>query len=80
MAEFCLECMNKIEGTCEDSKKYILSEELNLCEECGEYKHTVVCEKKYHYLYKFRFIVIPCYIIWRIITLPYFLYKHKKDR
>jgi len=80
LAEFCLDCMNKLDGTCEDSKKYILSKELNLCEECGEYKHTVICERKYHYLHKFRFILIPCYIMWRIIMLPYLIYKYKKDR
>ena len=41
MAEFCKDCFVKI---CGGSEKEIaaLSDELDLCEGCGEYKHVVV--------------------------------------
>ena len=46
MAEFCLECWNKINDTDNDDKKYILSKELELCEECGMWKNIIVEERK----------------------------------
>lgn len=42
MAEFCLDCWNKIMGSNDSSRKYILSEDLDLCEECGEMKPVIV--------------------------------------
>ena len=84
MAEFCLDCWNKINGTNDSAKKYIISKDLDLCEGCGEWKRVIVAEKKYHYLYKFRFIIIPikilCTILLRIIFLPYLIYKIIKDK
>lgn len=44
MAEFCLECWNKINETNDSKWRYILSWDLELCEECGEYKHVIVTE------------------------------------
>lgn len=46
MAEFCLECWNKINDTKDDNKKYILSKDLELCEECGMWKNIVVARRK----------------------------------
>lgn len=46
MAEFCLECLNKICNTNDNERKYILSDELYLCEECGKMKHVVICYRK----------------------------------
>lgn len=43
MAEFCLDCLNKICDTNSDERDYIISKELYLCEECGEMKHVVIC-------------------------------------
>lgn len=45
MAEFCLDCWNKINGTNYTEKHYIISKELHLCEGCGEYKHVILAEK-----------------------------------
>ena len=46
MAEICLECLNKIMGTDDPPKKFVISRELDLCEECGERKRVVICIKK----------------------------------
>lgn len=80
MAEFCVECWNKISGNNHKPRKYILSKELCLCEECGEYRRIILNERKYYYLYKFRFIILifriitfPLYLLWRILLIPYSL-------
>ena len=54
MAEFCLDCWNRINGTDDEEDKYILSEELDLCEGCGEWKHVVIAEHHFYYKWKFR--------------------------
>ena len=59
MAEFCLECFNKINETTDDESKYIMSDYLDLCEECGEWKRVVVCPRRTYHLHKFRFILYP---------------------
>lgn len=45
MAEICLECWRKLSGEQEPRWKYILSGELDLCEECGEWKRVIVRER-----------------------------------
>jgi len=47
MAEFCLDCWNKINGTTHPATKYIISEDLDLCEECGQITHVVVKERRF---------------------------------
>jgi len=42
MAEFCLDCWNKINHTRLTEEDVILDEELDLCEECGEMKPTII--------------------------------------
>jgi len=42
MAEFCLECMNRMDGRDDPPEMYILSKELDLCEGCGQWKHVVI--------------------------------------
>lgn len=42
MAEICLDCWNKINGTDDPPSKYILSEGLDLCEVCGECKNGIL--------------------------------------
>ena len=46
MSELCVDCLNKLMGTKDSARKYIVSRELDLCEECGEWKRIVICEKK----------------------------------
>ena len=45
MAEFCLDCLNKLNGRNDPKSKYIISRDLDLCEGCGEWKHVVVMER-----------------------------------
>jgi len=54
MAEFCLDCWNKINEIESSERKYILSQELDLCEECSEWKHVVITECGYNYTHKSR--------------------------
>ena len=42
MAEFCLDCWNKMNGTRHSKRKYVLSKDLDFCEGCGEFKHVVI--------------------------------------
>ena len=54
MAEFCLGCWNKINGTNDDKRKYIISKDLDLCEECGEWKNVIVAERRSYYWSKIK--------------------------
>lgn len=35
MAEFCLECWNKIMDTKDSKRKFVMTRDLELCEECN---------------------------------------------
>ncbi len=83
MAEFCVDCWNKINKTNYPERKYKLSKEVDLCECCCKMKNVIIMEKKYYYLDKFRYILIPLRIIdfiFRLICLPYFIYIRIKNR
>ena len=80
MAEICLDCLNNLNNRKDSPQKYILSEELELCEECGEYKRVIVIERKYYYLHKFRFVLFPIQVIGRILLLPYLIYQRRKNK
>lgn len=52
MADFCPECFNKVFGTNFSEKDFILSDYLDLCEECEQYKIVVWNVKRWkHKLY-----------------------------
>ena len=72
MAEFCLDCWNEINETGHSKKKYVLSKKLDLCEGCGELKHVIAMEKKACFILPIKII---CYIIWKVLTLPYLIFK-----
>lgn len=80
MADFCLDCWNKLNGTNYKERKYILSKERYFCEECNEFKNVIIVERKYYYLHKFRYLLFPFKIIWIIFTLPYRLYRYLKSK
>ncbi len=42
MAEFCLECLNKMNQMNLSEKDVVLSDDLDLCESCGEMKYVVI--------------------------------------
>ena len=79
MAEFCVECFNRINETNKAESEYIISKEPDLCEGCGQYKNVVVMEKKAYYLRNFRLVLLPIYLLWRIIIVPYTIYKYRKN-
>ena len=54
MAEFCLECWNRINETNDDESKFFISKDLDLCEGCGEWKHVVEIDRKSYYRRRFR--------------------------
>ena len=84
MAEFCLECWNKINNSNDKERKYIMSEELGLCEGCGEWKRVIIAKKRrFHFrrLRPFLFRVRMCFLIVKeIILFPYLFYKFMKDK
>ena len=80
MADFCLDCWNKLNETHHKKSKYILSKERYFCEECNEFKNVIVVGRKGYYLHKFRYLLLPFRIIWIILTLPYRLYWYVKSK
>lgn len=52
MAEFCLDCWNELNGEDEPPENYILSQELELCEGCGEWKQVIVRRRDFPFLHK----------------------------
>jgi len=83
MAEFCLNCWNKLNKSGDSKKKYILSKNLDLCEGCGECKPVIIMERKSYYIYKLRYIVLPIkiictmiYVLWRLLILLSFWHKN----
>lgn len=46
MAEFCLECFNKINKTNYSKYDCVLSKDLCFCEECNELKKAVISIRK----------------------------------
>ncbi len=46
MAEFCLDCFNKISGSAYSPRCFHLSKKPELCEECGEWKPVIICVKR----------------------------------
>ena len=45
MAEFCLECWNQINETHDSKWRYVLTRDLEQCEECGRYRRVIVVER-----------------------------------
>ena len=86
MAEICLDCLHKISNAKYGKYKYILSKELDLCEECGEFKPVVIMERNAYYVHKFKFFILPfkiiyyiLYFLWRVFMLPYLVFKYYKS-
>jgi len=46
MAEFCLECWNKIMGTEDPKRKFVLSQKPDFCEECCQWKPVIIRVRK----------------------------------
>lgn len=88
MAEFCLECWNKMNHTKDRPYEYILSKDLDICENCGEYKRIIIMKRvNQGYMYPLGSIIFLIRIIdgvltllFKILTLPYRIYKRKKHK
>lgn len=87
MAEFCLDCWNKLNETNDPPSKYIISDYLDLCEGCGRVTNVIIIERKYYYLRRLRFVIFPFKILYlilctlfKILILPYLIYKYKKRK
>ena len=46
MAEFCLDCWNKIMGTGDPKGKFVLSRKPDFCEECQQWKPVIIRVRK----------------------------------
>ena len=80
-------CWNKINGNKEDERKYIILKELDLCEECGEFKPVIIMERRVYHIHKFRYVLLPIgivcytlYLLWRLLILPYLILKDKTSK
>lgn len=51
MAEFCLDCWNKLNGEKMTERDVILSKEYDLCEGCGEFCRVVEAERAFKLFY-----------------------------
>ena len=83
MAEICLDCWNEMNGTKYKPSKYIMSDYLDLCESCGKWKSVIIVERRSYYMRKIRFLFFPLkviYFIWRLLIIPYLLFKHYKEK
>lgn len=54
MAEFCLDCWNKLNGFQKTERDYILSDEWDLCEGCGKVCPVIERERYCKWLYDLR--------------------------
>ena len=86
MAEFCLDCWNRLNESNDSEKKFILSKDLEFCEGCGEWKPIIIMMRKGYYMRKFRYfffsfkiIYTVIYILWRLLIFPYLIFKYKKS-
>ena len=60
MAEFCLECWNKLNGFQKTERDDILSKERDLCEGCGEMRPVIEGERRCKWLYDLKLrILLP---------------------
>ncbi|MBR2499553.1 MAG: hypothetical protein IKB60_00580 [Clostridia bacterium] len=91
MAEFCFKCFNRINGTNHKKEDYIMSDDLDLCEGCGQWKHVVVMDRRSYELGKYQNISSSLRIqheifCWALklyalpFTLPYYIHKRRKSK
>ena len=85
IAEFCLNCWNKINGTNNPASKYIISKDLDLSEGCATYTNVIIKERKSCFLSPSEWTVFCGHrlheiilVLVKILLLPYLVYKHHK--
>ena len=45
MAEFCLDCWNKLNQTNDSKWRYVISWQKDFCEGCAQYKRVIIKER-----------------------------------
>ena len=70
VADFCLDCWNRINKTNDSEKKYVMSDEPSLCEGCGEMKRVIEGYKSAYYLYRFRYVICFFAAFFKVLFLP----------
>ncbi len=87
MAEFCLECWNRINETNDTEDQYIISDGLELCEGCADMKRVIIRPKRdedeFSYLFDwlfwpFKLIGLILLLLWRLFSLPFVLIVRRK--
>ena len=63
MSEICLDCWNKKSNKKHSPKEFIISKELDLCEECGEYKPVIIAFREPFYIRIFFIFFLPFKIL-----------------
>lgn len=58
MAEFCLNCWNKLNDSHDTEADFKFTKELDLCEGCGEYHHLVIAQR-YRTLWSTLWDILP---------------------
>ena len=77
MAEFCLECWNKITGTQEPDGKFLFSRVPDLCEGCGEWKPVIIRLKMFFAsTFSFKMQIDFLKVAWGISPVLHFLRRH----
>ena len=81
MAEFCLDCWNKLNGTNDPESKYRISKNLDLCEGCGEWKPVIVSERGHFFKRTFLSLLFSIRILYyKLLVLPNFTAKRKHQK
>ena len=72
MSEICFECLEEtLSGAVRlERKKFIISKDLELCENCGKYKQVVIAQRdKYYYFHRFKVPIISVAIALLPVTV-----------
>jgi len=82
MAEFCLECWNKMNGFKADKRSFTISKDMYLCEGCGKWKPVIVIKQRDCYSNRINYYMLPFiaarfifYLLVRLIQLLYLTLK-----
>lgn len=76
MAEFCLDCWNKLHGTNAPQCCYVLSKSPELCEGCGKQKRVIIAVRSYSLWRKFSFLFFPFRIFFLLFSSLRKLFLH----
>ena len=69
MAEFCLDCLNRMNQTNDGEKMYVISKHLELCEGCGKLKQVVIMKRQNIFLRILTYFILILRLSFRAICL-----------